>query len=183
MKALLFDLDGTLVDTEKLDDMAMWKILKKIGISSNKKFIGCTLKEYIQGITKDKSLQERIKKEFTREYEFILKSTELKLNHKLLSLLKKSYNLKIALVTSNNRRLTRIILTKLGLESFFDIIITTEDVRKNKPHPEPYLKAMEKLGVNPADCIAFEDSKEGIKSAIAAGIDYKKIKLNGRKIK
>jgi len=180
-KAILVDLDGTIVDTEKLDDAAMQAILKKNGILFAKKFIGCTLKEYVKDATKDKKLQAKIMTEFVKEYEYTLKNTKLRINYKLLSLLKKGCNLKVALVTSNNKRLTRLILAKLGIKSFFDVIITCEDVKNNKPHPEPYLKALKKLNINPANCVAFEDTKEGLQSAKSAGLDYQRIIIGGRK--
>ena len=170
MKAILLDLDGTLVDTEKLDDITMQKVLKTNGLLKSKKFIGYTLEEYVKAITKDKKFQNKIKNGFIKEYEKILEKTELKINHQLLKLLKRENDVKIALVTSNNKRLTSFILTKLGIKKFFDIIVTCEDVENQKPHPEPYLRAIKRLNINPKDCIAFEDSKQGMLSAKSAGI-------------
>lgn len=180
-KAILVDLDGTIVDTEKLDDIAMQIVLKRNRILHVKKFIGCTLDKYIENTTKDTKLQEKIKREFIREYEHILRNTELKANYNLLNILKKGCNLKVALVTSNNKRLTMLILAKLGIKSFFDVIITCEDVKNHKPHPEPYLKALEKLKVHPINCIAFEDTEEGLQSAKSAGLDSQKIIIGERR--
>ncbi len=184
MKALLFDLDGTLVDTEKLDDLAMQRVLKKNGLSREfRAFIGCTLDEYVSSITMDKKLKQKIKGEFIKEYALLLRKTKIILNHELLELVKQKSDLKIALVTSNTKKITTIILKKIGLLKFFDTIITCEDVKSNKPNSEPYLKAIEKLGVNPIDCIAFEDSKEGIQSVKSLGIAYQKIAIRGSETK
>jgi len=178
MKALLFDLDGTLVDTERLDDIAMQRVLKRNGLSIKfKEFIGCTLDEYINSIITNNKLQQKIKGEFIKEYTFLLRKTRLSLNHKLLELLKQKSNLKVALVTSNTKKITTLILKKIGLLKFFDIIITCEDVENQKPHPEPFLKAITQLGVNPHECIIFEDSQAGLQSAKLAGIDYQKITI------
>ncbi|HJX50879.1 hypothetical protein A3K73_07285 [Candidatus Pacearchaeota archaeon RBG_13_36_9] len=180
MKALLFDLDGTLVDTEKLDDLVMQRILKKNGLSMKfKAFIGCTLEEYVSSITADNKLKQKIKREFIKEYTSLLRKTGLILNHRLLELLKQKSNLKIALVTSNTKKITTIILKKIGLLKFFDTIITCEDVENQKPHPEPFLKAVTKLGVSPNECIIFEDSQAGLQSAKLSGINYQKIKFGG----
>lgn len=183
-RALLIDLDGTLVNTESLDDISMQRVLKGNGLSLKfKEFIGCTLDEYIASITVDNKLKQKIKEEFIKEYTSLLRKTRLILNHKLLDLLKQKSNLKFALVTSNNKRITNLILEKIGLLKFFDIIITCEDVENQKPHPEPFLKAITRLEVNPNECIIFEDSQAGLQSAKLAGIDYQKITIKRRKRK
>jgi phosphoglycolate phosphatase len=177
-KALLIDLDGTLVDTEKLDDLVMLKVLKENGSSKKfKAFIGCTLDEYIDSITLDNKLKQKIKREFVQEYTFLLRKTKLILNHKLLELLKQKSNLKFALVTSNTKKITALILRKIGLLKFFDVVITCEDVENQKPHPEPFLKAVTFLRVNPTQCTILEDSQAGLQSAKLAGIDYQKITI------
>lgn len=178
MKALLFDLDGTLVDTEKLDDVAMQRVLKENGLPIKfKAFIGCTLEEYVTSITIDNKLKQKIKKEFIKEYSSLLRKTRLILNHRLLELIKQKSNLKFALVTSNTKKITTIILRKIGLLKIFDVIITCEDVKNQKPHPEPFLKAIIQLGVSPNECIIFEDSQAGLQSARLAGINYQKIMI------
>lgn len=183
MKALLFDLDGTIVDTERLDDIAMQMVLKENGLSTKfKAFIGCTLDEYIASITIDYQLKQKIKKEFIKKYTSLLRKTELILNHKLLELIKQKSNLKFALVTSNTKNITTIILRKIGLLKIFDVIITCEDVENQKPHPEPFLKAITKLGVSPNECIIFEDSQAGLQSAKLAGVNYQKITI-GKEVK
>jgi len=178
MKALLFDLDGTIVDTERLDDIAMQIVLKENGLSTKfKAFIGCTLDEYIASINIDNKLKQKIKGEFIKEYTSLLRRTKLILNHKLLDLIKQKSNLKFALVTSNTKNITTIILRKIGLLKLFDVVITCEDVENQKPHPEPFLKAITQLGVSPNECIIFEDSQTGLKSAKLAGINYQKITI------
>jgi len=176
MKALLFDLDGTLVDTEKLDDLAMRRVLKRNGLSIKfRDFVGCTLDEYLVSITSEKKLRQKIKGEFIKDYTLLLRKTSLTLNHKLLELIKQNSNLKLALVTSNTKKITTIILRKVGLSKIFDVVITCEDVENQKPHPEPFLKAVTLLNISPDECTAFEDSRTGLQSAKSAGINYQKI--------
>jgi HAD superfamily hydrolase (TIGR01509 family) len=177
MKVLLFDLDGTLVNTEHLDDVAMKIALEKNGLPMLKEFIGCTLDEYISAVTKDKKLHEKIKEDFLFEYENILENAELKINHELLKLLKRLSNLKIGLVTSNNKKLTTKILKKLDIHELFDTIVTSEDVKNQKPHPEPYLKALKKLKAKPEEVIGFEDTLTGLESAKNAGIHSHHVKV------
>lgn len=73
-----------------------------------------------------------------------------------------------ALVTMSWRRLTNIVLETLPADTF-DVVVTGDEVTNGKPHPEPYLAAAAALGVDPAQCVAIEDSLPGIASATAAG--------------
>ena len=169
-KVLLFDLDGTLVNTEKIDERILKKIFKIYDIKPARKFTGYSLDEYLKENVNDIKLQKRIKQEFLINYEKILRGVQLEINKELLRYLRAGEDPRIALVTANNRKLTEEILVKTNLSKYFDIIITSEDCKNQKPHPEPYLKAIKELNVNPQDCIAFEDSEIGIASAKAAKI-------------
>ncbi len=168
--ALLFDLDGTLVNTGKFDTKLLKTILKKYELNTTLNFAGYNIDEYISALTSDKTLQKRIKSEFLSEYELILKNIQLEINNELVKYLKIGISPLVALVTANNKKLTRQILNKTGLSKYFEIIITCDDVKHQKPHPEPYLKAMRELNVSPENCIVFEDSEIGINSAQSAGI-------------
>ena len=168
--ALLFDLDGTLVNTENFDSKLLRNILKKYGLNTSKEFIGYNLEEYLSTVTNDKNLQKKIKLEYMSKYELMLKDIQIEVNSELIKYLKMGISPLVALVTANNKNLTGQILNKTGLSKYFEIIITCEDVKHQKPHPEPYLKAMKELNVSPENCIVFEDSEIGIKSAQSAGI-------------
>ena len=85
----------------------------------------------------------------------------------LLRELKKN-KIKTALVTMSMGRMAQQVVDQIPFAAF-DIIVAGDDVVHGKPHPEPYLKAAELLGVRPEDCIAFEDSISGLHSAEAAG--------------
>lgn len=168
--AMLFDLDGTLVNTEKFDIKVLRKVLKSYDLNAEGNFKGYSLEDYIGRLTKDKKLQKEIKKAFISQYEIVLKNIQIEINNELLKYLKLGVSPMVALVTANNRKLTRQILDKTGLSRYFEVIITCEDVKQQKPNPDPYLKALKELNVSPENCIAFEDSEAGIKSAKSAGI-------------
>jgi HAD superfamily hydrolase (TIGR01509 family) len=85
----------------------------------------------------------------------------------LLLLLRKK-KVKTALVTMSMHRMAKQVVDAIGFECF-DVIVAGDDVRQGKPHPEPYFKAAELLGVKPEECVAFEDSLTGLRSAEAAG--------------
>lgn len=74
-----------------------------------------------------------------------------------------------ALVTMSISRMAHHIADRLGFVGF-DAVVSGDDVIESKPHPEPYLRGAKLLGVDPADCLAIEDSEPGIRSAVAAGV-------------
>jgi HAD superfamily hydrolase (TIGR01509 family) len=78
--------------------------------------------------------------------------------------------LKIALVTASNRPLAEALLKSTKLEKYFEVVVTSDDLPRTKPHPDPYLHAAERFGLDVLECLAFEDSNTGIMSSLAAGI-------------
>lgn len=80
----------------------------------------------------------------------------------------KRRGIKTALVTMSMRKMALAVTKEISFEAF-DVVVAGDDVTFGKPHPEPYLKAAELLGVEITDCIAFEDSSTGLRSAEAAG--------------
>ncbi|MEC3950419.1 HAD family hydrolase [Sphingobium sp. HWE2-09] len=76
----------------------------------------------------------------------------------------------LALATSTAAPYAQARLEKAGLLHYFDVVVTRSDVDRPKPHPEPYLLAARLLGVDPADCVAVEDSHPGVRAAVAAGM-------------
>jgi HAD superfamily hydrolase (TIGR01509 family) len=79
-------------------------------------------------------------------------------------------NVRLALVTGSPRDKVELMHGPEGLLDRFDVIVTDDDVRNAKPHPEPYLTAIDLLGLAPEECLAVEDSNRGLASAHAAGI-------------
>lgn len=75
----------------------------------------------------------------------------------------------LAIVTSSERVITDQLLETSGLSTFFDLVITLQDVKFAKPHPWPYLQAMQQIGIGPRDTVIFEDSAPGLASAQASG--------------
>ena len=74
-----------------------------------------------------------------------------------------------ALVTMSYRRLTDLLEAALP-EPLFDVVVTGDEVSRGKPHPDPYETAAAALGLDPADCVAIEDSEAGMRSAVSAGV-------------
>ena len=178
IKAILFDFDGVIVDSEPLHFEAHKKVLKTFGIN-------LTLEDYMEfGIAKgDDNLYEKVpqKYEMKIDKEAMSKIKRLvyreifnekaKLIPGILETLKKfskEYNLVI--VSSGVGDTVRYGLKKLGVSEYFKFVITGDDAKEVKPAPDVYFKAIKLLGYNKENCIAIEDSETGIEAAKNAGI-------------
>ncbi|QUQ63322.1 HAD family hydrolase [Kutzneria sp. CA-103260] len=178
--AVLFDMDGTLIDSEKVWDVSLADLATHLGGAltpeTRAEMIGSNMDRTMVLMFEDLglSLEPVAMDEAGR---FLTKRTE-ELFHdglpwrpgaaELLAAVRAA-GVPTALVTSTERALTEIALDTIGRD-FFDVTICGDEVDgRNKPLPEPYLKAARLLGVDPADCVAVEDSPTGSASAAAAG--------------
>ena len=174
--AVLWDMDGTLIDSEPYwmnsegafarENNTVWT--KQDGLS----LVGMSLYDSSK-IIKEKvgsSLEpEQIIQKLTDEVTAQLKQKVIwRPGAKELLTMLRSENIKTALVTMSMHRMAQQVVDAIGFDAF-DVIVAGDDVRQGKPHPEAYLKAAELLGVRPEDCVAFEDSNTGLRSAEAAG--------------
>ncbi|MCH5303901.1 MAG: HAD family phosphatase [Ruminococcus sp.] len=181
IRGAVFDMDGLMFDTENLT----YKLQKEI---MEKDFgVDFSLEQYKQTIGKRfVELPPFFKKlygddfDFNRFHEscrnaFISYTDEFGVPIKdgLFELLDdlKAKKIKIALATSTSRKSALRALKIAKVLDYFDEIVCADDVENGKPDPEPFLKAAEKLGVKPSECIALEDSFNGIKSAYNAGLN------------
>lgn len=177
IQALLFDLDGTLINNDPLHYQAWQKILLSYDVEIDKNFY----KQRISGklnpdIVKDllphlplSKLQDFIE-EKEANYRLLAKNIKPLAGLKTLLAWAKIQELKLALVTNAPRENTQFTLGVLGLETTFATIVLGEDVVIGKPDPTPYRVALEQLDLTPDKVIAFEDSPSGIRSAVNAGI-------------
>ena len=176
IKAILFDMDGVVVDSEKLYSQSESNVLSNYGIKfddSDWKFVkGCTEKQFYDHVYLKynpeiprneliRECREFLKNLFTKKLEYMKGFKEIH------SYLKKKY--KLALVTSTGPELVAHIDGLLGVKNHFNLVITSIDTKAHKPNPDPYIKAMNKLGLLPGECIVVEDSVQGIKAGKAAG--------------
>jgi HAD superfamily hydrolase (TIGR01509 family) len=176
ISAVLFDLDGLIVDSEPWQFESLKKVLKEFGYSLTKsEFISQWVQEgysYEKAIMKYnlKTTPEEIRKRKLQHYSVMIKE-KMKLMpgaKETLALLKGSF--KLALVTNSNKPDIELIFRKFGLSGFYDVILTWEDYVKRKPDPECYLMAARLLGASPAACVVIEDSIRGVNAAKNAGM-------------
>ena len=171
-KILLFDLDGTLVDTDFIYVKVWSELLKKYNIICDKIFFDYFIKgksdntfmSYIDSsITPDKIVEiSRKKDELFIEY---LQKEQQVLINGVLNFFKEHKHNKIAIVTSCNKKAAGYILQYTGLIKYIDLVIASEDCNRHKPDPQPYLKAIEYFNANKENVFIFEDSYSGYCSA------------------
>jgi HAD superfamily hydrolase (TIGR01509 family) len=171
--ALLFDLDGTLIDTETVAMATGMAAFAAMGHPVDHHFmqrlVGVDLPTAAVIISAahptldQEGLQDHWHRAFVAEID-----RELPLKPGALQLLSARHR-PMALVTSSGHDEAHHKLRRTGLHVYFDTVVTLADVTSPKPAPQPYLLAAERLGVSPTRCLAFEDSETGAEAAHRAG--------------
>ncbi len=169
--AYLFDLDGTLVNTDNLYIKVWNKILNEYNIECTKDFFNSFIKgksdiSFLKFLINEISDEELIQISNMKDNLFIKELDNIDIIYDgVLNFLSKIKDNKIAIVTSCNKNAAEYILKKYSLDNYINVLISSDDVHNHKPHPEPYLKAMNMLNMNEKECIIFEDSSAGFLSA------------------
>lgn len=180
IKALIFDLDGVLVTTEHNHFVAWKNTAEVLGISFNEED-----NEQLKGISRVDSLKKILNmgsKIISEDYfnELLTKKNEFYLNSiqnlnqtnllpGVLDLLKKAKDFGLKCAVGSSSKNARFILSKLEIDTYFTAIIDGNDVVFPKPHPEVFLKGAEQMGIDPSQCIVFEDAQSGIQAAKDGG--------------
>jgi beta-phosphoglucomutase len=175
--AILFDLDGTIVNTDPIHYRVWQEMLLEYKVEINEEIYKSNISgrlnpDIIQDLLPYLSAAETEQFAEEKEARFRAQAPSLKPINGLSKLLawSKKYHLKRALVTNAPRLNAYFMLEALQLKQVFDIVILAGEEAAAKPDPTPYKVALEKLGVNAQQAIAIEDSASGIRSAITAGI-------------
>jgi HAD superfamily hydrolase (TIGR01509 family) len=178
VKAVIFDMDGTLLDTEAMHNRASADAAAALGWPLPPEVLNAMVGIHREG--NQRMLADHFGPDFPLEQYF--RDTDILFEARadagiplrpgadtLLAHLAQA-GVPMALATSTRSPLAQKRLSKTGLFSYFDAIVTRNDVAFPKPHPEPYLLAAHRLGIDPASIVAVEDSYAGTRSAIAAGM-------------
>lgn len=179
IKAIVFDMDGLMFDTERLTVQAWDYAGEKIGIGKMGHMVYKTLGMNIESSRKifiqeygNKIVEEDLTdyareffNNYFNEYGMPLKTGLIE----LLSYLKDN-DYKIAVTTSSNKKTALNHFKRANLSEYFDVIVCGDMIKNSKPAPDIYLKASELLGFMPSECLALEDSPNGIRSAFSAGL-------------
>ncbi|MBC8953047.1 hexitol phosphatase HxpB [Xenorhabdus sp. PB62.4] len=179
MKAVIFDMDGVLIDSEPLWKKSGMLILNHYGVPITYDEMLSMAGIPVSGMI-DRACRLYNKNDLNKskiEKEFFHKGVELILTEKplmdgvveCLELLVKR-NIKIGIASASPLSFLLKIVEQCGIDNYFDYISSAENMPYNKPHPMVYLNAAEKLNVLPTECIGIEDSKTGMISVKAASM-------------
>lgn len=176
-KLAIFDMDGTIADSESIAQKVTIDFFKDRGITINKieqkDVFGLNWKDLVReilernGMEYNQNLKNTLKERYVRNMKKHVEA--IPGVYDLLDFLKSK--VKLALATNSRMREVDIICSRLDFEKFFELKLARDHVKNAKPDPEIYLKAAGTLGAEPDECIVFEDSVVGIKAAKSAGMN------------
>jgi HAD superfamily hydrolase (TIGR01509 family) len=177
IKAVVFDLDGVLVDTEELWDDARRQIADERGghwrEDAQRAMMGMSSKEwsrYMRDAIGVPDPPEQINAEVVRRLEELYRERLPLIPGALDAVRRIGARWPLAIASSSNRPIIDLFLELTGTSELFRATVSSEEVARGKPAPDVYLEAARRLGVDPARCAAIEDSENGIRSAAAAGM-------------
>jgi HAD superfamily hydrolase (TIGR01509 family) len=177
--AVIFDMDGLLIDSEYITFQSYKEVCLKYGnsfdmtyyatlLGRNAAYIESSLAQYLGSSNKAVNVMKEVHKSieiYIEEYGVPLKKGV----KELLGFLK-SYGIKMAVATSSSRSRAVAMLDKGDILAFFEVIVCGDEVKQSKPDPEIFLKAVEALGGKPSNTIVIEDSESGIIGAHQGGM-------------
>ncbi len=176
IKAIIFDFDGVVVDSESLYEETAHELFRQYGIIATEKdwqsFRGLTAKDFFDNLIHRFALPVTPEELATADHKLLKQKFRKNLSYipgfqSFLKRVKKKY--KTALVTSTDTALLNWIFENTPVHRDFDLIITADDVDQHKPHPAPFLAVAKKLQICPTEMLVIEDSVNGVVSAKRAG--------------
>jgi beta-phosphoglucomutase family hydrolase len=178
IKAVLFDMDGVIAETEHVHIEAEKQTMLRHGVQITEdelhRYTGTTARQMFTELIAKYRIDTTFEEIFNEKEQIMFKLLEMdtqpvkgviELLHKLIE-----KHVKLAVASSSHRRLVQYVLRKFEITGLFDSIITAEDVAHGKPDPEIFLKSAERLKVSPAQCLVVEDAELGVEAAKAAGM-------------
>lgn len=179
IKAILFDMDGVLIDAKDWHYEALNKALELFGYTISREshlstFDGLPTRQKLKMLTESHNLPvglheflNALKQVYTLEISHL--RCKPVFNHQYALSRLKSEDYKLAVCSNSVRQTVEAMMQLSALEPYLELLISNEDVSKGKPDPEMYTKAMNDLGLAPEECLILEDNDHGIQAAIASG--------------
>ena len=179
IKAIVFDMDGVLIEAKDWHYEALNRALRLFGYEISRydhltTYDGLPTRRKLEMLTVERGLPKELHgfiNEMKQAYTMEIVHTQCKPRfvheHALAKLKAQGY--KLGLASNSIRSTIEVMMEKARLDQYLDVMLSNEDVTKAKPDPEIYSKAIEKLGISPRECLVVEDNDNGIKAATASG--------------
>lgn len=179
IEAILFDMDGVLIDAREWHYEALNLALAPFGLEIDRDahlatYDGLPTRTKLDMLTKSRGLPRnlhgfvnKMKQKYT--VDMVRQRCHPMFQHQYALSQLKAAGYKLAVCSNSIRQSLELMMQRAGLDRFLDVMISNEDVAKPKPDPEMYLAAMSKLGLKPEQCIIVEDNEHGIRAARASG--------------
>jgi HAD superfamily hydrolase (TIGR01509 family) len=179
IKAIIFDMDGVLIEAKDWHYEALNKALNLFGMEISRydhlvTYDGLPTKKKLEMLSNESGLPielhefiNDIKQQYT--IDIVYASCKPTFHHEYALSRLKNMGYKMAICSNSIRNTIEVMMKKASLEKYFEFYISNQDVKNGKPDPEMYNKAMYKLGLNPKECMIIEDNENGIKAAKASG--------------
>lgn len=179
IKAVIFDMDGVLIDAKDWHYDALNKALRLFGFEISRydhlvTYDGLPTSKKLKMLTAERGLPEKLhdfintmKQKYTMEITHIQCRPIFQHEYALSNLKARDY--KLAVASNSIKDTVEVMLTKSNLISYMDCVLSNQDVDMPKPAPDIYLKAMERLGVRAEECLILEDNDHGIRAARTSG--------------
>lgn len=190
IKAIIFDMDGVLYDSQPIHFRSERKTVAHFGgritDAELTTYLGWNEKAFWEDVIRRCGLKTSVEEIERYERPLVegMMEREIKRDKKLIGLLTslRKMGLKLAVASSSNGHLVRLVLRKLGADGHFDTVVAGEDVERSKPEPDIFLAAAKRIGIEPGDCIVVEDAPAGLEAAWRGGMHPVALrgKVNGR---
>ncbi|MFW6022412.1 MAG: HAD family hydrolase [Halanaerobiaceae bacterium] len=179
LKAVIFDMDGVIIDSEPIHYEVNKKLYDELEIEIKdeeyRKFIGVSNSDH-WGYLKEKhklveSIEELVARQNSRNIGHLNNSTEEPILGvvQLIEELERQ-NIKIGLASSSDMRYIKAVIEKFGIDDYFQTMTSGEDMERGKPHPDIFQETASKLDEDSENCVVIEDSENGVKAALNANM-------------
>jgi beta-phosphoglucomutase family hydrolase len=173
IRAVIFDMDGVIAETEHIHIEAEKQTMLKYGIKISEdelhKYTGTTARSMFTDLIKKYKLDTTFDRIFNEKERTLFKllDEDVQPTKDVIDLLHRlrEIGIKLGIASSSHKRLVEYVLKKLKIIHLFDSVVSAEDVMNSKPDPEIFLLSADRLKVNPAECLVVEDSKLGVEAA------------------